>query len=191
MSDTGFVMVNDLGDSNKDVLMGMPPGAPLRPAMMVTPPMAMAVHPPARLKMAGTAPEPHPAAGSQTLPRAQSCVDAPPFHVPGSTIFTAPQYQVTADYGYTDNYAGYNSSLSGCMSEEGNIAPQEGEEVVFKITLPRAHKLYAELQTGNDISGTLYIFENCEGSFSEPDHIKCVDEHTYVTEYYGSFEEIE
>ena len=38
---------------------------------------------------------------------------------------------------------------------------------------------------------TLYIFENCEGSFSEPDHIKCVDEHNYVTENNGSYEEIE
>jgi len=194
MSDTGFVMVNDLGDSNKDgLLMGDATWSTVEACDDGNTTDGDGCSSTCTVEDGWNCSGAPSSCGFATLTEGgESCVDAPPLlYVPGSTIFTAPQYQVTADYGYTDNYAGYKSSLSGCMSEEGNIAPQEGEEVVFKITLPRAHKLYAELQTGNDISGTLYIFENCEGSFSEPDHIKCVDEHNYVTENNGSYEEIE
>jgi len=124
----------------------------------------------------------------------ESCVDAPPLlYVPGSSGLTATQYQVTADYGWSNNYDGYNTSISGCLDYQygtDNFPPMDGEEVVFKITLQPEHYLYAELETGNNVSGSLYLWDTCGSSSEEPIFLLCSDEYTSVAENNGSKEEL-
>ena len=126
----------------------------------------------------------------------ESCVDAPPLlYVPGSSSLTATHYQVTADYGYTNNYDGWNGYPTlGCLDYQygtDNWATSKGDEVIFKVTLPHAHWFYAELQTGNGISGTLYFFEACESSSAEPTFLKCADEYTSTEENNGDYEDLQ
>ena len=76
------------------------------------------------------------------------------------------------------------------ITNTARIMTSEGEEVVFKITLPRAIGCILNYRLETALVGP-HIFESCENSNAEPTYLKCADEYTSTEENNGYYEDLD